>query len=340
MHQSPEIPLPLLVTGVAGVSGYGAFRYFHAAYGDQVVGMRQEDNWPLSGPRIVACNAEDPVALARLFEEHRFAEVLNCAGNCALKKCEFDPAMAWRINVDGVNNLIDVISRQRQTVRLLHLSIDLVFSGKRGGSYRETDSPDPVTQYGKSMVVAEQAVQARLPDATILRISLPMGVSFNGHAGAIDWIQSRFQKNKPATLYYDEVRTPTYTDCLNGVFAKLLTRELPGIYHAGGPRRLSLYQIAQVVNRVGGYDPELLQGCYRRDAGPMPPRAGNVTMDSSRLIAALDHNPFSPWPLNEEFVPTDPDWHSSRSDGFTGSPELLHRVLYRNPAKTMAESRC
>ena len=36
-----------------------------------------------------------------------------------------------------------------------------------------------------------------------------------GHAGAIDWIQSRFKKGRPATLYFDEVRTPTYTDCLN-----------------------------------------------------------------------------------------------------------------------------
>ena len=55
---------------------------------------------------------------------------------------------------------------------------------------------------------AEQLISNVRPEACILRISLPMGISFNGHAGAIDWIQSRFQKLKPATLYYDEVRTP------------------------------------------------------------------------------------------------------------------------------------
>ena len=47
-----------------------------------------------------------------------------------------------------------------------------------------------------------------------------MGVSFNGHAGAIDWIQSRFKHRRPATLYFDEVRTPTYTDCLNPLFER------------------------------------------------------------------------------------------------------------------------
>ena len=55
-----------------------------------------------------------------------------------------------------------------------------------------------------------------------------MGVSFNGHAGAIDWIQSRFKKGKPATLYFDEIRTPAYTDCLNRLYERVLANELAG----------------------------------------------------------------------------------------------------------------
>ena len=46
---------------------------------------------------------------------------------------------------------------------------------------------------------------------------------------------------------------------------------------------------AQVVNRVGGYDPRNLLGCPRIDAGPMPPRAGNVSMNSGKLAAALGY---------------------------------------------------
>ena len=144
----------------------------------------------------------------------------------------------------------------------------------------ETDPPDPVTVYGKTMVEAEQLILERRPDACIGRISLPMGVSFNGHAGAIDWIQNRFKQGKPATLYYDEIRTPTYVECLNEVVEALLENDCRGLLHLGGPRRLSLNEIAQIVNRVGGYDPNLLRGCYRIEAGPIPPRAGNVAMQS------------------------------------------------------------
>jgi dTDP-4-dehydrorhamnose reductase len=325
-----EPPLPLLVTGISGVAGYNVLPYLQARYPGQVIGIRQRDNWRLSGPRIEECNAEDRQTLEGLFDKYQFAAVLNCAGNCALKSCELDPAMAWRINVEGVRNLLDMGAARQ--LRFVHLSIDLVFSGTNGGGHVETDPTDPVTVYGKTMVAAEEMILAADPLAAVLRISLPMGISFNGHAGAIDWIQSRFKKGKPATLYFDEIRTPTYTDCLNELCEAVLGSELAGLYHAGAPRRLSLFNIAQIINRVGAYDPELLLGCPRKMAGPIPPRAGNVSLDSSKLADALGFEPFDPWPLAEEFVPTHAEWHFERG-GFVGSKELLAEVLYRNPGK-------
>ena len=343
----PRVPLPLLVTGVAGVAGYNAFHYFQRRYPGRVVGIRQRDNRRLVGDGITACDAEDRDTLRALFAEHRFRAVLDCAGNCALRACELDAALAWRINVDGVRNLTDAIAdvygpdalQPSGPVRLVHLSIDLVFSGRGDGGHVETDPTDPVTEYGRTMVAAEQLLFERAAGACQLRISLPMGVSFNGHAGAIDWIQSRFKKHRPATLYFDEVRTPTYTDCLNELCETLLSYDrlrapLVGLLHGGGPRRLSLFEIAQVVNRVGGYDPDLLMGCPRLHAGPVPPRAGDVSMDSSKLRGALGYEPFDPWPLEPAHVPTDRLWHYRRSHGDPGSPELLQRVLYRNPRRT------
>jgi len=282
------IPLPLVITGVAGVAGYNAFHYFRARYPGQVIAIRQEDNWPLTGDGVVPCNAEDHGRLRALFDEYQFRSVLNCAGNCALRACELDSRLAWRTNVEGLINLLSIIVER--DVRLVHLSIDLVFSGDApvclaprssllAHSYVEADPTDPVTVYGKTMVSAEQLLADWMPEACILRISLPMGVSFNGHAGAIDWIQSRFKKGRPATLYFDEVRTPAYTDCLNRLYERVLASDLTELYHAGGPRPLSLYQIAQVINRVGGYDPKLLMGCRRIEAGPVPPLRIGTTID-------------------------------------------------------------
>lgn len=329
---SEPLRLPLLLTGISGVAGYNALHYFRQLFPGQVVGIRQRNNWRLQGEGIEICDAEDGDRLKELFRRHRFGSVLNCAGNCALKSCELDPVMARRINVAGLEKLLPLVADA--DARFVHLSIDLVFSGTRGGDHLEQDATDPVTVYGSTMVEAENLLLRSFPAACALRISLPMGVSFNGHAGAIDWIQSRFKHGRPATLYYDEIRTPTYTDCLNELFQLALARhDLIGLYHAGGPRKLSLYQIAQIVNRVGGYDPDCLRGCPRIDAGPLPPRAGDVTMDSSRLTAALGFAPFDPWPAHDELVPDHRQWHYDRPTGEIGSPARLAEVLYRNPRR-------
>jgi dTDP-4-dehydrorhamnose reductase len=323
--------LPLLITGAAGVAGYNAFHYFHRKYPGQVVGIRPHQTWKLVGTGIVAEDAKDPEGMRRLFDRYGFRSVLNCVGNCALKSCELDPAMAHALNVQSARVAADNIRRHQ--ARLVHLSSDLVYSGAGAGNHVETDPTDPVTIYGKTMVEAEQVLLTQTPDAALLRISLPMGVSFNRHAGAIDWIQSRFRADRPATLYFDEVRSCTYCDDLSAVCEKFLSNETAGLFHCGGPLALTLYRIAQVINRVGDYRPELLKGCPRIEAGPIPPRAGNVSMNSSKLIAELGEQPFQPWPRGDDLVPTDRHWHFDRPVGEPRSLQQIAERLYRYPGK-------
>ena len=320
-------PLPLLITGVSGIPGYNAFFYFRRRGAGRVVGIRPTATFRLTGPGIVPLDTEDEDALDRLFHEHRFRAVLDTTGNCALKPCELDPDLSRRANVVGATHIARVA--RKHGARLVHLSSDLVFAGRGAGGYVETDAVDPVTVYGKCMAEAELAVAAIDPTAALLRIPLPMGPSFNRHAGAIDWIASRFRNGRPATLYFDEVRSVPYCDDMNRVFAHFLAHEIGGLFHLGAPRPVSLFQIGQIVNRVGGYPPALLRGCPRIEAGPMPPRAGDVSMNSGKLHALLGGDPIRPWPRNEELVPTDRAWHHDRAS-WTGSEALVAERLYQS----------
>lgn len=330
IHAKARPPrLPLLVSGITGVAGYNAFLALRQKYPGQVIGLRPHQTFRLNGEGIVALDADDAQGLHDLCREWRFGSILNCVGNCALKSCELDPAMSHRLNVATA----EIIAREANELgaRLVHLSSDLVFSGASGvGNYFETDPTDPVTIYGKTMVKGETVIRGEVPDAAILRISLPMGPSFNRHAGAIDWIDSRFRNSRPATLYFDEVRSAAYVDDLNVVFEWFLTHEhVGGLFHAGGPRAITLNQIGQVVNRVGGYDPDLLRGCPRHEAGPVPPRAGNVSMNSDKLIKTIGGRPFRPWPLSQHRVPTHRRWHHEREPGEQGSFRHIESELYR-----------
>ncbi len=158
--------LPLLITGITGVAGFNALRYFRERYPGQVFGIRPRQTWRLVGDGIIPLNAEDGPGVKDLFQTYRFRSVLNCTGNCALKSCELDPKMARQLNVKSAAVIVENVLAH--DCRLVHLSSDLVFSGKGRGNYVEDDPVDPVTMYGMSMVEGEDLVMAALPHAAIL----------------------------------------------------------------------------------------------------------------------------------------------------------------------------
>ncbi|MBK8383251.1 MAG: sugar nucleotide-binding protein [Ignavibacteria bacterium] len=68
--------------------------------------------------------------------------------------------LSWRINVDGVKNII--IAARRTIQRLLHFSTDYIFDGKNG-PYTEESIPNPISfTEGKSLPAKTHALPAIL----------------------------------------------------------------------------------------------------------------------------------------------------------------------------------
>lgn len=308
---------PLLITGAAGVIGFNALDYFRTRFPGKVIGVRQGTRGQVpASPDVLFADVDDARQLGELFDKYQFKSVIHSGGTCALKSCQLNPELAWTLNLSTITSMLSLCEKYNS--RLICMSVDLVFKGRPEGEfYVETDTPDAVSIYGQTMSAAENLILLHRPDACILRISLPMGASGTGHAGAIDWIAGRFKANRQATLFIDEYRTPTYCQDINRVLEEILNRpaqEFAGVFHCGQPRPVSLYQCAQAINRVGGFNPDLLFGLMTNQGAPIPPRATNVAMNSSKLIAALGFNPFSPWPHDPRLMPNDRRWHYHRPE--------------------------
>ena len=326
----PRPRLPLAITGVTGVAGYAALAYLQSRFPGQVFGVVQESDVDFPAPDLIRSNLRDYAEIERLLDERKVAAILDCAGNCALKACHLDPRLARELNVSIARNL--ALYARKRGIRLVHLSVDQVYAGRPRGGFREDEPPVPAAAYGETMIQGEQAVAEIDPYAVTLRISMPMGISFNGHAGAIDWIAGRFRPNRPATLYYDEVRTPTYVDEMARVFREFLANDYAGLLNCGGPRQVSLYQMAQIINRAGGFDGELLFGMLTEESCPVPPRVRNCSLDSSKLCEVMGRRPFTPWPGLAELIPDSREWHKRRRPDEPGSTPYMNRVLGCSPA--------
>jgi dTDP-4-dehydrorhamnose reductase len=130
----------------------------------------------------------------------------------------------------------------------------------------------------------EMAAAAR---GSIVRIGLPMGDSIQGEKGAVDFIEGRLRRGLPMSLFHDEYRSCIACDELADIITELFFREVEGLFHVGGPRPVSLYEIGERILRRGNYKKEALKKWSRADDVGGPPRIGNVHLNSGKTERLL-----------------------------------------------------
>ncbi len=272
----------ILVTGVTSIHGWPIFSQLRRLLPESsLYGLRPpKSNIPEGGNVSSFCITER-MKLGKIREEFKPTHVIHCAGVCDLDVCEERPGWAHSLNVEGTRAVVDVFGRD---LPVLYMSTDLVFSGFNTpvGGYAEDDKPNPINVVGETFARAEISIQKCI-DYCIIRLGLPLGDSIGGAKGAIDWIESRFKRNLPVTLFYDEYRSCVECEEIGRILIAALTLELRGLFHLGGDKKWSLFDIGKYVLDRGGYASGLLHGIMRNQEENGPPRIGDVSLNSRKL---------------------------------------------------------
>lgn len=171
-------------------------------------------------------------------------------------------------NVDG--SAVVASAAAERSLRLVHLSTDVVFSGHLERPLREDDIPDPITDYGRTKADAEAAVAAEHADAVLVRTSLIYG-------GATPSRQEQLAREPGIKFYEDEIRCPIRAPDLAAACLELARRpEIAGPLHVAGPDAVSRLEFARL------FAPDA-EGARRP-----PDRPGDLRLDCSRAYALLD----------------------------------------------------
>ena len=131
----------VLVFGPTGQLGTDVVRVFMA---------RGEDVLPVS--RETADLTDRPSVQALLGHERPDA-VVNCAAFHDPTGCEENPELAFAVNAAGVEILAH--SCAEISAKLMTVSTDYVFDGRKVGGYREDDAPNPLNRYGESKLTGD-----------------------------------------------------------------------------------------------------------------------------------------------------------------------------------------
>ena len=96
--------------------------------------------------------------------------IINCSAYTAVDKAENEKELSNLVNNIAVKNLAK-ISKERN-LKLIHISTDYVFDGNNYIPYKESDIPNPKSQYGKTKLEGENAIININPsDSVIIRTS-------------------------------------------------------------------------------------------------------------------------------------------------------------------------
>jgi dTDP-4-dehydrorhamnose reductase len=128
---------------------------------------------------ISGVTAERFDTVVRTLDEHRPNAVINAIGIIKQRADAHDALISIEINALFPHQLALLCAERG--VRLVHMSTDCVFSGRKG-RYQEPDVPDPVDLYGRSKLLGELS---EAPCIT-LRTSI-IGLELSRKASLIEW---------------------------------------------------------------------------------------------------------------------------------------------------------
>lgn len=181
--------MKILVLGASGMLGNAMLRTLAAApelavHGTaRSAGVLQRFDAELAGRIVTGVDVENADALAALFANVRPAVVINCIGLVKQLAQADDPLQALPINALLPHRLARLC--QLVGARLIHISTDCVFDGRKGG-YFESDPPDAQDLYGRSKLLGEVSQSHTIT----LRTSI-IGHELGSAHGLVGWFLSQ-----------------------------------------------------------------------------------------------------------------------------------------------------
>ena len=189
----------------------------------------------------------NPASIEAALAAARPDVVFHCAAYTDVDGAARDPALAYRINGLGTQNV--AIAAAKVGAALVHISSNEVFDGRKGEPYGEFDATNPINPYARSKHAAEWYATHLSPRFYVVRtawISAPGGRNF------IHRIMQLADERGSLRVVTDEVANPTFADDLAEGLLALAATGRYGVYHLTNAGHVSRYDYARKILALSG----------------------------------------------------------------------------------------
>ncbi len=193
---------------------------------------------------------DDADSIDRAFAEHRPDAVFNCAAFHNVDQCEREPDQSWTTNVRAVMELA------RRDAKLVHLSTNYVFDGRREEPYGEDDLPSPRSVYALTKLAGEYAALGYGDDSLVVRSGGLYGFAGNASKGGnfVQRMIGRAKEQGQLKMVADQRLQPTFTHDLARALVDAVERDATGVLHLVNEGAMSWYDFTVLIMENAGID--------------------------------------------------------------------------------------
>src|ERR1700692_3224171 len=223
------------IFGASGLLGKALMREWR---GDSVAGLSSRDG-----------DIRDEKQVQALVQQQLPDWIVLAAAYTDVDGCESNPDLAFAVNRDGAVSVAK--AAKLAGARLLFLSSDYVFDGKKTAPYETGDARNPQSVYGRSKAEAEIKLLELLPNCCIVRTSWLFGIGGKCFSDTLFKLAGR----PPSLDVVKEQRgCPTYTQDLAQAITQLCRKNADGIVHATNSGNCTWFEFAEEIVRGAGFN--------------------------------------------------------------------------------------
>lgn len=253
-------PGTVLVTGAGGLLGRHASDVFNRKGWKVVAANRSELDISIESEVLGRVAAIRP------------SLIINCAAATDVDRCEREPEYARLANEKGP----EVLGRAASLcgAEIVHISTDYVFDGEKDGYYTQNDEPNPLSEYARSKLAGEIAVQRQSNRAYIVRSSWIFGKGGKNFGSRI-FDYARGGKLKGV---YDQTSIPTYAPDLADRLEEIVAKGTPGLYQVTNSKAATWLDFARFALDLAGMSDVAIEPVTRAQLNQPAPRPRNSAM--------------------------------------------------------------
>jgi len=251
-----------IIFGASGLLGKELVREWT---GDDVVGLSSRD-----------ADIRDAAKVREIVQQAHPDWIVLAAAYTDVDGCESQQDRAFAVNRDGAVNVAE--AAKQVGAKLIFLSSDYVFDGRKTSPYEAGDSRNPQSVYGRSKAEAEVRLLEVLPDCCIARTSWLFGTGGKCFPDTI----LKLAATRPTLDVVDDQRgCPTYSVDLARAIIQLCRNGATGIVHVNNAGNCSWFEFAREIVKSTGLPTEVRPTSTQKMARPAPRPAYSVLSPAS-----------------------------------------------------------